>query len=318
MEFFKRRNPSPQNQPSGTAPQYEGTGPPQEYEGTGGTPQDQRPGGTPQYEGSGGTPPDQRAGGAPQYESSRAAPQHERSDTSYQAGGAHRGAAQTRSGQLGGLPGGLAGLILGLGTVVLGLIVAAHPTQSFKVVAILLGVLMIISGVYQVVQSLRTRDEHRAWRGIAGVLFFLVGIFLIRHVSLSLSIVALFAGFAFIIAGIAALVEAISGHGLMERVWAGLFGVILVFAGIAAITTPITFLNRLGTVLGWAFFAIGILQIIGAIMSMRTRRRQQTEQVSVPGQRTAEPLAAGTYGDSPAANAEAPAASPGRPRADPR
>jgi uncharacterized membrane protein HdeD (DUF308 family) len=303
MAFFKRRNPSPQNQPSGTAPQYEGTSPP---------PQDQRPSAAPQYdrsreaaqyEGSGGTPQDQRAGGAPQYE---------RSDMSYQAGGARRGAARTRRGQLGGLPGGLAGLILGLGTVVLGLIVAAHPTQSFKVVAILLGVLMIISGVYQVVQSLRARNEHRAWRGIAGVLFFLVGIFLIRHVSLSLSIIALFAGFAFIIAGIAALVEAISGDGLMERAWAGVFGVILVFAGIAAITTPITFLNRLGTVLGWAFFAIGIMQIIGAIMSMRTRKRLQTEQVSVPGQRTTEsPYVPATSGDSPAA-------SPGRRRADPR
>jgi uncharacterized membrane protein HdeD (DUF308 family) len=312
MEFFKRRNPSSQNQPSGTAPQYESTGPPPQHEGTSPPQPYEGTGTTAQYEGSGGTPQDQRPGGAPQYESSRAAPQSERSDTSYQAGGARRGAAPARRGRSGGLPGGMAGLILGLGTVVLGLIVAAHPTQSFKVVAILLGVLMIISGVYQVVQSLRARNEHRAWRGIAGVLFFLVGIFLIRHVSLSLSIVALFAGFAFIIAGIAALVEAISGDGLMERVWAGLFGVILVFAGIAAITTPITFLNRLGTVLGWAFFAIGILQIIGAIMSMRTRKRLQTEQVSVPGQRTTEPTdVAGTYGDSPAA-------SPGRRRADPR
>jgi len=186
--------------------------------------------------------------------------------------------------------------------VVIGLIVAAHPTNSLKIVAILLGVLMVISGVYHVVRSLRPSGDHRMWGGIAGVLFFLVGIFLIRHLSLTLALIALFAGFAFIIAGITALAEAVTDEGRLGRVWSAIFGLILLAAGIAAIVTPIGTLTRLAIVLGWAFFAIGIMHMIGAFVSRRELREQsRTEQISVPSQRATEPTDVASPQGTPAA-----------------
>lgn len=232
-----------------------------------------------------------------QYADSGAAPQHERTGGASQAVGTSRSPALTPRG----LPGGWVGeIILGLATVILGLIVAAHPMHSLNVLAILLGVLMIVSGVYYVVRSLRRAGDHRMWGGIAGVVFFLVGIFLLRHVSLTVALIALFAGFAFIIAGISALAEAISGQGSMGRIWSAFLGVICVFAGTAAIVTPISTLARLAIVLGWAFFAIGVLHIIGAIVSWRALReesRRAQEPISVPGQRATESARVeGAYG----------------------
>jgi len=272
MAIFKRRSPDTQDQVSSSTAQNQ---PSQQY-GDSGT--------APQYEDSGRNPQYQD----PQYQGTGAAPQYERTDRANQAVGAPRSAALTPHG----LPGGWIGeIILGLATVVLGLIVAAHPMHSLNVLAILLGVLMIVSGVYHVVRSLRRAGDHRMWGGIAGVVFFLVGIFLLRHVSLTVALIALFAGFAFIIAGISALAEAISGHGSMGRIWSALLGMICVFAGTAAIVTPINTLARLAIVLGWAFFAIGVLHIIGAIVSWRTLRaesRREQEPISVPGQRATE------------------------------
>jgi uncharacterized membrane protein HdeD (DUF308 family) len=157
---------------------------------------------------------------------------------------------------------------------------------------------MIVSGVYHVVRPLRRASDHRMWSGIAGVLYFLVGIFLLRHVSITLALIALFAGFAFIVAGIAALAEAVSGRGPVGRIWAALFGIICVFAGIAAITTPIHTLQRLAIVLGWAFVAMGIMHIAGAFAFRRDLREEsRREQISVPGQRATEPAdVEGAYG----------------------
>ena len=165
--------------------------------------------------------------------------------------------------------------------------------------AIVLGVAMIVSGVYHVVRSLRRAGDHRMWGAIAGVLFFLVGIWLIRHVSVTITLIALFAGFAFIIAGISALAEAIDGRGSLGRIWSALLGVICVLAGTAAIVTPIHTLYRLAIVLGWAFFAIGLLQIIGAIVSrhdLREESRMERELITIPGQRTEPADMEGAYG----------------------
>ena len=287
MALFRRRSPDSQDQVSSATAQNQ---PPQPYE-DGTDPQTQDP----QYQDTGRNAQSQD----PQYQNTGRNPQHERTGSGYEA---IRTPVSTAVAPRG-LPGGwIEEIILGLGIVVLGLIVAAHPMHSLNVLAILLGVAMVVAGVYHVVHSLRRAGDYRMWGAIAGVVFFLVGIFLLRHVSLTVALIALFAGFAFIIAGIAALAEAISGRGSLGRIWSAILGVICVFAGTAAIVTPINTLARLAIVLGWAFFAIGVMHIIGGFVSRRMLReesRREREQIMVPGQRATEPAdVEGTYGPS--------------------
>jgi uncharacterized membrane protein HdeD (DUF308 family) len=299
----QRSGAAPQDERSGEASQYERSGTPQQYD---------RPGDAPQYERSGTSQQYDRPGDAPQYERSGTSQQYERYGPADQAGGTSRSGIRAERG----LPGGwLAELVLGLATLVIGLIVAFHPTHSLTVLADLLGILMIISGVWHVIRSFHGTGEHRMWRAIGGVLFFLVGIFLLRHTGLTLSIIGLFAGFAFIIAGIAALSEALAHHhDLIVRIFAALFGLICLAAGIGAIVTPIHSLTRLAIVLGWAFVAMGIMHMIGAIASRRAIRKQPPAgQVSVPGQRAGEARGAeGTYGASRESHVEASSGAPGR------
>lgn len=316
MSFFKHRSPVKQDGQSSVTAQNE---PSQQYRDSGTAPQYQEPSRNPQYERTGAAEQYESTGRNPQYqepgtnqqqyEGTGRGPQYERTGRSNQAVGTPRGATQPPRG----LPGGWLGEIaLGLATLVIGLIVAFHPTHTLNALAILIGVLMVVSGVYHVIRSLRSAGDHRMWGGIAGVLFFLTGIFLLRHVSLTLAIIALFAGFAFVIAGIAALAEAISGRSPLGRLWSALFGLICLFAGIAAITTPIHTLARLAIVIGWAFVAMGIMHIIGAIVSMRDLRKEwRSEQISVPGQRATESTGVeGAYGASPEAEAGASTGAP--------
>ena len=78
-------------------------------------------------------------------------------------------------------------LFLGAATLILGLIVSFHPTGSLNVVAVLLGILMIFSGIFHLIRVLDPDELHRVWLGIAGLLFVVMGTFeiigglLLRH-----------------------------------------------------------------------------------------------------------------------------------------
>jgi Short repeat of unknown function (DUF308) len=54
-------------------------------------------------------------------------------------------------------------LVLGALTLILGIIVSAHPTESLNVVAVLLGIVMIISGIFHLIRAFDADQLHRVW-----------------------------------------------------------------------------------------------------------------------------------------------------------
>jgi uncharacterized membrane protein HdeD (DUF308 family) len=175
--------------------------------------------------------------------------------------------------------------VLGLITLVLGIIVAFRPTLSLNVIAVLLGVAMIASGIYHIVRALDGREHERVWRGITGVVFILAGLVLIRHLDLSVALIGLFIGFTWIIQGIAALVEAASGRRRGATGWSLFFGVISLIAGIVVVSAPITTVSVLTVFMGIWLIVIGLLEMFGALITRHDVGELETEQVSVPGQR---------------------------------
>lgn len=66
-------------------------------------------------------------------------------------------------------------VFVGVVTVILGLIVALHPTGSLNVIAVPLGVLLVISGIFDLVRVFDRSEPHRAWLGIARLLAAVIG-----------------------------------------------------------------------------------------------------------------------------------------------
>ncbi len=159
-----------------------------------------------------------------------------------------------------------ASLFLGIVTLILGIIVAAHPTGSLNVIAVLLGILVIISGIFHLIRVFDTNEPHRVWLGIAGLLFIVVGVILIRHLHLTRAIIGLFIGIAWIIQGVVALIAGISGGSREGRGWWIAFGVISIIAGIVVTATPASSLSVLAVLFGIWFIVMGIFEIIGAFM----------------------------------------------------
>ena len=157
-------------------------------------------------------------------------------------------------------------LFLGVLTLILGVIVSFHPTGSLNVLAVLLGVLMILSGIFHLIRVFDPAEPHRVWLGIAGLLFIVIGVVLIRHLHLTRSLIGLIIGITWIVQGLAALIGGISGGAREGRAWWIIFGVVSLIAGIVVAAAPASSLTALAVLLGIWFIIMGIFEITGAFV----------------------------------------------------
>ena len=167
-------------------------------------------------------------------------------------------------------------VILGAVTLILGLIVSFHPGGSLNVVAVLLGIALICSGIFHLVRIFGRGEAHRVWLGISGLLLIVIGVVLIRHLHLTLALVGLYVGITWIVQGLAALIGGISGGVREGRAWWITFGIVSLIAGIVVAATPASSLNVLAVLLGIWFVIMGIFEIIGGFLlrhALRTREK---------------------------------------------
>jgi uncharacterized membrane protein HdeD (DUF308 family) len=185
-----------------------------------------------------------------------------------------------------------ASLFAGIVTAVLGLVVTVLPTQSLTVITVLLGVLMIISGIYQLVRVFDSTDRQRVWHGLAALLFVVIGVVLIRHLHLSFAIIGLIIGITWIVQGISALMSGIAIRGNSGAGWLIFFGVISLIAGIVVVSSPVASVTALAVLTGIWFIVMGVMEIVGAFGLRRaahsTAGDDGGDHATIPGQR-AEP-----------------------------
>ncbi len=160
-------------------------------------------------------------------------------------------------------------VVLGVLTLILGIIVSFHPSGSLNVVAVLLGILMILSGIFHLVRVFDRDEQHRIWVGIAGLLFIVIGVVLIRHLHLTVAIIGLVIGITWVVQGLTALIGGLAGGPREGRAWWIAFGVISVIAGIVVVSAPVSSVNVLAVLLGIWFVVMGIFEIVAGFMLRR-------------------------------------------------
>lgn len=166
-------------------------------------------------------------------------------------------------------------VILGAVTLILGLVVSFHPSGSLNVVAVLLGVLMICSGLFHLARIFGRGEVHRVWLGISGLLLVVIGLVLIRHLHLTTALIGLYVGLSWVVQGVTSLIAGIVGGTGEGRGWWIAFGALSVIAGIVVTATPVSSLTVLAVLLGVWFILIGLFEIIGGIMLRRALSASQ-------------------------------------------
>jgi len=164
-------------------------------------------------------------------------------------------------------------LLTGAITLVLGLVLATHPTTSINVVAVILGIVLIMGAVFHFIRMLDHDEQHRMWVGIAGLVELVVGVVLIRHLGLSRALIGLIIGISWIIQGVVALLAGMLGHPARSRFWPLAFGVISIIAGCVAVAVPEHSVSVLMTIFGIWFVVMGGLEIaLGLVVRYESKK----------------------------------------------
>ena len=166
-------------------------------------------------------------------------------------------------------------LVLGALTLILGFVVTLNPSGSVNVVAVLLGILMILSGIFHLIRVFDLAEPHRVWLGITGLLFVVIGVVLIRHLHLTRSVIGLIIGITWIVQGLTALIGGISGGVREGRAWWILFGAASLIAGIAVAAAPASSLDVLALLLGIWFMVMGAFEVIGGLLLRHAVRARE-------------------------------------------
>ena len=172
-------------------------------------------------------------------------------------------------------------IIVGAITLILGIIVSFHPGGTLNVLAVLLGILAICSGIFHLVRVFGRGAGHRVWNGIAGLLWIVVGVLLIRHLNLTIAVVGLWVGIVWIVQGVTALIVSASGGVREGRGWGIAFGVLSLIAGIVVVASPVNSLTALALLLGIWFIIMGIFEIVGGLM-LRHTAKELTDSLADP------------------------------------
>lgn len=159
-------------------------------------------------------------------------------------------------------------LFLGAITTALGFVVALNPTTSLNVVSVLLGILLLVSGLLYLVRAIDNDASHRAWSMIAGLVFVVLGVVLVRHLHVTVVLIALLVGISWIVMGVVKLMAASQARGRTQT-WLAVSGAVTLLAGIVVVAVPINSVTVLTVLLGIWWIVLGILEIVGALALRR-------------------------------------------------
>jgi uncharacterized membrane protein HdeD (DUF308 family) len=157
-------------------------------------------------------------------------------------------------------------LLFGIVTLILGILVVIDPQSSVTFVAVVIGIEIVISGIFRLVASFTAEGEgHRIWWILLRALSIVVGVFLIRHLDVTLSILPVVVGIFWIIQGVMEFFAAVANRDMPSRGWTMFMGVVGLVAGIVVVSWPIQSIVTLAWVLGIWLVLYGLMTIFAAL-----------------------------------------------------
>jgi uncharacterized membrane protein HdeD (DUF308 family) len=148
------------------------------------------------------------------------------------------------------------GLVVGLISVAGGIVVIVWPKPTLTVVALLVGIELLIGGVFLIVAAFGRPAGSRAGSVLAGALAVIAGLIVVRHPSGSVLVVALAVGIYLILAGVMRLVGAFEAS--RGRGWLLLGALFDLALGIVIVAWPKFGITTLAIVLGIVLIVRGL------------------------------------------------------------
>src|SRR3954454_7618104 len=151
-------------------------------------------------------------------------------------------------------------LLMGLISIVAGVIVLTEPGDSLETIAVISGIFLLTYGILGLAAALIWGTEARGMVALVDALTAIVGVLLIRHPISGIAAVALLIALWLIAIGVIRFVFAFATP--LNRVWNILVGLVQMAAGVVIIVDPEIGLATLALLVGLGFIFNGIAMCI--------------------------------------------------------
>ncbi|MFL6003471.1 MAG: HdeD family acid-resistance protein [Nocardioides sp.] len=177
------------------------------------------------------------------------------------------------------------GLVLtyGLITIGLGLVLVLWPEQTLKVLAILIGIQLVITGVFRLVLAVASRRADGSTRALAalfGALALVLGLLCLRSPLQTVLVIGMLLGVWWLAAGVIDIVGAIRSSESQGRGWDLAKGALSAVAGGFLLVNPEVSLGVLVIVVAVWMFSYGFIAVVGALVLRGEEKRTSSAPVS--------------------------------------
>jgi uncharacterized membrane protein HdeD (DUF308 family) len=147
-------------------------------------------------------------------------------------------------------------LLVGVLSLAAGIIVLVESDISLATLSVVVGIFLLVDGIFEIAASLSRRTENRGLVALIGVLSVIAGVILVRHPIAGVVAAALLIGIWLIAVGIVRFITAFERPG--RRVWPIVLGLLETIAGIVIVASPDIGVATLAILVGIAFILRGL------------------------------------------------------------
>ncbi|MFI6362357.1 DUF308 domain-containing protein [Nocardia sp. NPDC050630] len=157
----------------------------------------------------------------------------------------------------------LAVLVAGIGSVVLGVLIAVWPDKTEPMAELLFGLYLLLSAALQLIIAMGTRfgTALRIFVLFSGAVSIALAV-MAFHSADSILLLAVWIGLGWAVRGITQATVAVWADELPEGGWQEVFGLLTMMVGFIMIALPFDSLDVLGMAAGGCAIVIGMLEIL--------------------------------------------------------
>jgi uncharacterized membrane protein HdeD (DUF308 family) len=170
-------------------------------------------------------------------------------------------------------------MVVGLTSVVAGVIMLVKPGDSLATLAVIAGIFLLVDGIFELAGSFAGTTRNRGMVALFGAITAIVGVLLIRHPIGGVQAVALLIGLWLIVVGVIRFATAFDED--EHRGWYAFAGALELIAGIVIVADPNIGFATLAILVGIGFIVNGIG--LGALgWALRAARRGVSSPADLP------------------------------------
>ena len=173
-------------------------------------------------------------------------------------------------------------LILGVAIFVVGILIFTYPGESYIGMAALFAVLMLVSGIIEVVIAFTEKYMvGRGWAAVLGVLEIILGIILICSPAITAMMLPIVLGIWLLFRGIGliGIASEMSHFKVNGMVWPIILGILLIICSLMILFQPLFGIAAVVVWVGISFLVAGVSLVVFAfqLFSIKNKFKKLTE-----------------------------------------